>query len=143
MTLITCSPGPSYFNPINLPDHNIFYISDIQRSMEQHAALTRLIEQSGVEVINLLELPGHPNSVFTKDTAICTPQGYIRVRMGLPSRMGEEQWIAEALEKLGVHCIGMIEDPGTAEGGDVILAGTVAFIGQSNRTNPSGIEQHT
>ena len=87
------------------------------------------------------ELPGHPNSLFTKDTAVCTPEGYIKLNMGLPSRGGEERWMAEVLDEIGIPCCGVIEPPGTVEGGDIILAGNIAFVGHSNRTNREGIRQ--
>jgi dimethylargininase len=37
--------------------------------------------------------------------------------------------------------VGAIEAPGTVEGGDVILAGSVAFVGRSARTNREGAEE--
>ncbi len=138
---ITCSPGPSYFGIANLAGHNITQLSDPVKAALQHDNLIRTIERSGKKVITLAELPNHPNSVFTKDTAICTPRGYILVRMGLPTRMGEEPWMAEALEVIGIHCIGSIEEPGTVEGGDIILTDNIAFIGHSTRTNQAGVEQ--
>jgi dimethylargininase len=49
--------------------------------------------------------------------------------------------MAAALDFLGVPCAGKIEEPGTVEGGDVILAGEVAFVGLSARTNQSGVRQ--
>lgn len=51
--------------------------------------------------------------------------------------------MADALESMGEPMIGEIEAPGTVEGGDVVLAGTVAFVGASIRTNRAGIEQLT
>jgi len=141
LSLITCTPGPSYFSVTDLHGHHITQIADNQRAIEQHNSLIQTIQHARIKVINLQELPGHPNSVFTKDTAVCTSKGYIRVRMGLPSREGEEQWMAESLDRIGVPCIGTIEAPGTVEGGDVILADNIAFIGHSARTNPAGINQ--
>lgn len=140
-TLITCSPGPAYFGASSLKIDNITQLPDSKEAANQHLALVRAIEQSGTGVINIQELPEHPNSVFTKDTAVCTPKGYVRLRMGLPSRTGEEDWMADVLGSLGKKRIGSIELPGTVEGGDIILAENIAFIGHSSRTNLSGIEQ--
>lgn len=140
-TLITCTPGASYFSVRDLEYHYITQLSDPERAITQHNTLAQLIEQAGTKVINLPELPGHPNSIFTKDTAVCTSQGFIKIRMGLPSRRGEEKWMANQLTHLGIQRIGQIDAPGTVEGGDVILANPVAFIGHSSRTNQSGIEQ--
>jgi dimethylargininase len=61
--------------------------------------------------------------------------------MGLESRRGEEEWMAEILTSLGEPFAGAIREPGTVEGGDVILAGDVAFVGRSKRTNDEGVEQ--
>ncbi len=140
-TLITCTPGPSYFGVADLHSHHISEVPDEKRTVNQHQLLVQTIEQAGTKAVNLQELQGHPNSVFTKDTAVCTPKGFIRVRMGLPSRESEEIWMAESLERIGIPCIGVIEAPGTVEGGDVILANDVAFIGQSSRTNSAGLQQ--
>jgi dimethylargininase len=49
--------------------------------------------------------------------------------------------MAQVLESLGEPNVGSIEAPGTVEGGDVILAGSVAFVGHSQRTNEDGVEQ--
>ena len=49
--------------------------------------------------------------------------------------------MAGILNELGETCIGKIEAPGTVEGGDVVLAGSAAFIGHSIRTNEEGIKQ--
>ena len=63
------------------------------------------------------------------------------MRLGLESRQGEEEWMACILDELGESCAGKIEAPGTVEGGDVVLAGSIAFIGHSIRTNEEGIKQ--
>jgi dimethylargininase len=63
--------------------------------------------------------------------------------MGLPSRHGEEVWMASFLESCGEPRAGVIEPPGTVEGGDVIVSGRVAFVGHSSRTNAEGARQLT
>lgn len=139
--VVVCSPGREYFNVANLESHNITQLSDPKEARAQHDRLKEVMSKAGAEIIDIPEFPGHPNSVFTMDTAISTPQGYIQMRMGLDTRRGEERWIAERLEELEEPCAGKIEPPATVEGGDVILAGTVAFIGNSSRTNQEGIDQ--
>jgi dimethylargininase len=61
--------------------------------------------------------------------------------MGLAARRGEEEWMAKILASLGEPCAGEIKEPGTVEGGDIILAGSVAFVGLSKRTNEKGVKQ--
>jgi len=139
--VIVCTPGNEYFSIYNLKTHNIAEIADRARTIEQHRRLKEIMTEFGADVIDIKELSGHPNSVFTRDTAICCPGGYIRLRMGLNTRRGEEDWIARRLKNLGEPSAGMITEPGTVEGGDVILAGKTAFIGISSRTNREGARQ--
>jgi len=139
--VIVSAPRTEYFRLADPGAHNIAEVADRDRAIAQHRRLTDLLQKSGARVVDLKELAGHPNSVFTRDTSLVTPRGYIRLRMGLKTRRGEESWMAEALGSLGVPCAGVIEPPGTVEGGDVILAGGVAFVSRSERTNSSGIRQ--
>lgn len=139
--VVVCAPRREYFNVADLRAHNIVEVADPDSTRRQHDALKALMTQCGCEVIDVPELAGHPNSVFTRDVALCAPAGYVKLRMGLPSRRGEEEWMAQALESLGEPCAGEITAPGTVEGGDVILAGEVAFVGLSARTNRQGVRQ--
>jgi dimethylargininase len=139
--VIVCSPRREYFQVDDLKAHNIEALANPALAQQQHDQLKAVLREAGAEVIDLAELKGHPNSVFTRDTALITPEGYIQLRMGLPTRRGEERWMARALAGLGIPCAGQIKAPGTVEGGDVILAWPVAFIGCSARTNESGSRQ--
>ncbi len=139
--VVVSTPGNEYFNPGSLAEHNLTQLADKKLTLAQHGELKTTLQASGAKVIDLPELTGHPNSVFTRDTALATPDGYIRLKMGLATRDGEETWMAALLDKQGVPCLGEIAAPGTVEGGDVILAGRVAFIGRTMRTNDDGIRQ--
>lgn len=139
--VIVCSPEKEYFRVPDLEAHNIEAVAERATARKQHQALRQILARKGARVINLPELEGHPNSVFTRDTSLVTPNGFIRLRMGLPSRRGEEDWIAQALSQFGLEEVGQIKPPGTVEGGDVILAGQVAFVGLSLRSNKEGVTQ--
>ncbi len=139
--VLVCPPGREYVTYDDPRDHNIAEPADLGRAREQHARLRELLALHGAEVITVPELPGHPNSVFARDPAVVTPRGFVELRMGLPTRRGEEGWFARYLEELGVPRAGRIEPPGTVEGGDVILAGRVAFLGLSARSNGDGVRQ--
>ena len=139
--VIVCSPRTEYFRVEEPGKHNISERANRDRAIEQHATFRRILEEHGVEVINVGELGGHPNSVFTRDTAVCTPSGFIKLRMGLPTRRGEEEWMEKILDKMGIEKIGEIKPLGTVEGGDVIITENYAFIGISGRTNMEGARQ--
>ncbi|MCX6272575.1 MAG: arginine deiminase family protein [Bacteroidetes bacterium] len=139
--VIVSRPLTEYFVESDARRHNIGQVADKQKTINQHDLLVEIMQVLGTEVLCIAELPGHPNSVFTKDTATVTAEGYIQLRMGLPTRVNEERCMAAFLDVLGEPCIGKIEKPGTVEGGDVILAGKVAFIGISTRTNETGARQ--
>ncbi len=140
---IVCSPNIEYSRVGDLEVHNIGEKADLETARQQHKHLVSILANYGCELVQPAELAGHPNSVFTRDTAVCTPLGYIRLRMGLPSRKGEEEWMAGILDDLGEPVVDRISAPATAEGGDIILAGKVVFIGHSSRTNQEGVRQLT
>lgn len=139
--VVICPPRKEYFTNRDLVAHNIARSADRALAVKQHSVLASTLHKGGCEVITIPELTGHPNSVFTRDTALITPRGYIMLRMGLQTRRGEESWMSRELEKLEEPCAGTIYEPGTVEGGDIIMAGEVAFVGHSARTNAAGIQQ--
>ena len=139
--VVVCTPKEEYARASNRKEHNIGDLGNPAVAIQQHDALKNTLKDFGAEVLDVPELAGHPNSVFTRDTAICTPQGYIKLLLGLPTRQSEGAWMAQVLDAQGTSCIGEIKPPGTLEGGDVVLAGEVAFIGRSVRTNAEGIRQ--
>lgn len=139
--VVVCTPGEEYFNVKDLQIHNINEVADPERTAGQHDLLKATIRESGCEVIDVPELAGHPNSVFVRDMALSAPEGHVKLRMGLPARRGEGEWMSAILTSLGEPCVGSIEDPGTVEGGDIILVGSVAFVGHSCRTNNEGVRQ--
>jgi dimethylargininase len=139
--VVVCSPRSEYYRVDDCSAHNISEPANALVAMEQHSRLISTLVEAGAEVIDVPELPRHPNSVFTRDSSLCTPRGYIRLRMGLDTRRGEGDWMSEHLEAHRVPFAGAIREPGTVEGGDVILAGSVAFVGQSERTNLGGVQQ--
>lgn len=139
--VIVCTPKEEYARAGNRKEHNIGDLGDPAIAIRQHDALKETLRAFGAEVLDVPERAGHPNSVFTRDTAICTPQGYIHLHLGLETRQSEGVWMAQILKAQGERCIGEIKPPGTVEGGDVILSGDVAFIGRSVRTNEEGIRQ--
>jgi dimethylargininase len=139
--VIVCTPVNEYYTIDDPHAHNITQSAHKERAVEQHGRLCGVMQGAGVDVINIPELENHPNSVFTRDTCVCCPEGFIQLRMGLASRQGEGAWMARHLEEMSIKKYGQVLEPGTIEGGDIILAGGVVFIGRSMRSNNEGIGQ--
>ncbi|MGH9325022.1 MAG: dimethylarginine dimethylaminohydrolase family protein [Vicinamibacteria bacterium] len=139
--VVVSSPLLEYFAVADPRAHNMNQAAEPAKTQAQHHQLVDAMARAGAEVIDAPELTGHPNSVFTRDVALATPRGYVELRMGLPTRRGEESWMVAILEEGGEPRAGKIEPPGTVEGGDVILSGKVAFVGHSERTNADGVRQ--
>lgn len=140
-SIVICPPINEYFAVVDEKLHNLNQPADLIKAVQQHKNLKSVISESGYNVIQISELACHPNSVFTRDTSLVTSKGYIKLRMGLESRRGEEEWMALHLESIGIKRAGSITGNGTVEGGDVILTGSIAFVGLSRRTNEEGVKQ--
>jgi dimethylargininase len=141
--VVVSTPREEYFRVPDTRAHNMNEVADRAKTASQFGELVRSMSHMGAEVIDVPELEGHPNSVFTRDASLVTPEGYVLLRMGLETRRGEEGWLSRILEAKGEPRAGEIAPPGTAEGGDVVLAGGVAFVGRSARTNGEGVAQLT
>jgi N-dimethylarginine dimethylaminohydrolase len=75
--VVVCTPEAEYFNVSDISAHNITRLADQDNTKQQHNKLKSILQGFGCEVIDIPELPNHPNSVFTRDTSLCTPGGYI------------------------------------------------------------------
>lgn len=139
--VVVCSPKEEYFVVVDRKAHNITELADKDLAILQHTHLVETMKDFGTDVLIINELPDHPNSVFTQDTSVASPEGYIKLRMGIKTREDEESWMSDFLDSKDVPCVGIIEKPATVEGGDVILAGNIAFVGISTRTNREGAQQ--
>ena len=114
-------------------------ITDLERTLRQHAAYRQALESSGV-VTNLLDADlRYPDGCFIEDTAVVAGGLAVIARPGAPSRLGEEHAIADLMA-----CrteLARIVAPGTLDGGDVLVTGKDILVGLSSRTNAAGIEQ--
>ena len=107
--------------------------------LKQHQAYLHALAQLGPEIILLDEEPDFPDAYFVEDAAIVTPRVAVITRPGAPSRRGEEQTIEPVLQQY--RPIVRIEEPGTLDGGDVLMVENHFFIGSSLRTNLEGAAQ--
>jgi len=112
---------------------------NFELALKQHKAYCEALIKCGLELIILDDNPNFPDSCFVEDTAIVTKDFGIIARPGDDRRRGEEIEIKKVLEPLlELH---FIEEPGTLDGGDIMKADNIFYIGLSNRTNLSGSKQ--
>ena len=109
------------------------------RMLDQHQAYLQALAKLGLEIILLDDEPDYPDAYFGEDAAIVTPHVAVITRPGAPSRRGEEVTIEPVLRQF--RPIVRIEEPGTLDGGDVLMVENHFFIGSSLRTNLEGAVQ--
>ncbi|MBX7120250.1 MAG: N(G),N(G)-dimethylarginine dimethylaminohydrolase [Gemmatimonadaceae bacterium] len=112
---------------------------DLARAEAQHAAYEAALRGLGCTVRRVAPAPGHADSVFIEDTAVVLDEVAVITRPGAASRRGEVPAVEAALAPL--RPLARITDPGTLDGGDVLVAGRRIWIGLTGRTNAAGIAQ--
>jgi dimethylargininase len=112
---------------------------DVTLARAQHRAYEDALAQLGCRVDSLPALDDLPDSVFVEDVAVVLDEIAVITRPGAESRRPEAALIAPALANY--RRVTFIQSPGTLDGGDVLRIGRRIFVGQSGRSNGSGIEQ--
>lgn len=113
---------------------------DLERARAQHDAYEWALVELGCTVRRVDSGADMPDAVFVEDAAIVFPEGAVIARPGAESRRGETRSVSEALARFGLS-VREIQEPGTLDGGDVLVVGRDVFVGASRRTNPAGINQ--
>lgn len=127
-----------------ITDHPELGAPDYQKALKQHDAYIETLRGCGVDVTVLPADEAYPDSCFVEDPAILTEQCAVITRPGALSRRGETAAIEQAVAKFyPAEKIFHITAPGTIEGGDVMRAGDIFYVGLSARTNEEGIRQLT
>jgi dimethylargininase len=118
---------------------------DIQLAKEQHLSYVSILKENGINVLALPPLENYPDSVFMQDPAVLGVRRSIIGRFGELSRRGEEKELVTELHQIELmkeSSFLQIDVPGTLEGGDIMIADQKQlFVGQSSRTNATGILQ--
>ncbi len=112
---------------------------DLALAMDQHRAYERALEALGCRLFRLPGSPDLPDCVFIEDIAVVLDEVAILTRPGAAARRPETPVVGATLETL--RPLAEIREPGTLDGGDVLVAGRTLFVGLSTRTNGEGIEQ--
>jgi len=82
------------------------------------------------------------DSIYMRDPSVVTDAGAVLCRMGKESRAVEPAAHANEYARLEIRVAGMIESPGTLEGGDAVwLDRATLAVGCGKRTNHQGVLQ--
>jgi dimethylargininase len=116
---------------------------DTQCLNSQYEIFTELVKDSGAEVEWIPSADDDlADSIFTYDPSFVTGQGAILLRAGKRLREPEVQLHEALYERLEVPVVGIIEAPGTVEGGDCFWIDEYTLaVGRGFRTNDAGIDQ--
>jgi dimethylargininase len=112
---------------------------DVRLAAAQHAAYEDALREAGCSVVRLPPEPDLPDSVFVEDTAVVLAELAVIARPGAASRRAETKSTAEALRAW--RRVVAIEEPGTLDGGDVLVAGKTVLVGVGARSNAEGVRQ--
>lgn len=103
---------------------------------EQHMRYCQTLKSLGINVVMLDEQPAYPDSYFVEDTAVVLPKIAVLTRPGAWQRRGEVALIEPVLAEY--RTLERIVEPGTLDGGDVLLTNHRCIVGVSSRTNREG-----
>lgn len=135
-------PGRRYYDCVSAnPDKRTI---DVGLARTQHRGVVSLLRSFGVTVVELKPLDDLPDSVFMQDPGILGNSRSVIGRFGEKSRRRENGIFASELKgarEKGTGKLSFVREPGTLEGGDIMTTPSAMFVGQSRRSNLSGIRQ--
>jgi len=146
MLVIVRPPGRAFAEAIST--HPGRHRIDVNRARAQHGSFCAAIEAAGLPLLRLLGDPDLPDATFVSDVLVAlspaagrtgTPVAIV-ARPAMASRRAEvDSVVRAALPHLGSSVrVLTVEEPGTLEGGDVVVYGNRIAIGASGRTNDEG-----
>ena len=123
------------FNYLAKPDFN--------SGIKEYADFQERIESTGADIKYFdHEKSLSMDSIYCRDASIATDFGIILCSMGKDARTNEPKIAEKVYQQNGEKVLGLIQYPGTLEGGDVAwLDDKTLAVGRTYRTNDSGIEQ--
>jgi len=134
-------PGDSYARCVSSnPERDKI---DVNLAKRQHRAYVSILKESGLRVLELPVLEELPDSVFAYDPGFLGKTTCVIGRFGEESRRGENQALAKDLRNYSddIGTLTFVAEPGTLEGGDILVTERTIFIGESTRSNHEGIRQ--
>jgi dimethylargininase len=112
-------------------------IIDYDRALAQHVAYCDALRPCRARAVTLNVNANQPDGTFIEDTAIVLDEVAVLASMGAAARRDEPRAIEPILREH--REVVRIEPPATLEGGDVLRVGRTLLVGDSCRTNHSGI----
>ena len=112
---------------------------DVALAQEQHSRYQKCLTELGCVVQSLPAERDLPDSVFVEDTAVVVEEIALLTRPGAESRRPEIPSIAAVLGPY--RRLAHVVEPGTVDGGDVLVLDRDVFVGLSGRTNQEGLRQ--
>jgi N-dimethylarginine dimethylaminohydrolase len=127
-----------YYKELNYPDK-----PDLKPALKEYEYFQSTLEAHAEEIFHFPEDASvNMDSIYCRDASIATNQGMIICNMGKAARNNEPEAQRKAFEDNGITVLGVIESPGTLEGGDVAwLDENTLAVGHTYRTNEEGIRQ--
>jgi N-dimethylarginine dimethylaminohydrolase len=116
---------------------------DLEKAKQEYKFFESLLTNTGASVDYFSQNSSvSMDSIYCRDAAIATDAGMIICNMGKPARTNEPEAERNAFVKKGIKILGIIQSPGTLEGGDVAwLDEKTLAVGHTYRTNENGIQQ--
>jgi dimethylargininase len=112
---------------------------DVARAIEQHGQYEATLSALGCTMQRVPAAPDNPDAVFIEDTAVVLDEVAVITRPGAESRRTEVAAVADALAPF--RALVRILEPGTLDGGDVMLVGRMLYVGRTLRSNDDGVAQ--
>lgn len=116
---------------------------DFDNALEENISFQKYFPNNNIE-IQYFPFDGNVqiDSIYCRDASIATDFGMIICNMGKGGRINEPQSHLDIYKQHNIPILGIIEAPGTLEGGDVAwLDEKTLAVGHTYRTNEEGIEQ--
>ncbi len=116
---------------------------DLNKVKAQHAGLTSVLKNEGVEVVEIESpFPHLTKTIYTRDTAVIVKGGAVLCRFGIDYRRGEELPVMRTFAKIGMPILHTIHGTGLMEGGSFLwLNENTAAVSIGHRSNHEGARQ--
>ena len=111
----------------------------LDAAVAEHRQYQDALKDYGIQVVLLPSLKDFPDSVFVEDTAVIFNELALLTRPGALSRRAEVEHMAPTLSRY--RSIARIEEPGTLDGGDVLVLDKEVYVGMSTRSNDGAVLQ--